>query len=248
MTFAMALNPVAPVTDYQSMLNRIGWFTSIAALGALYLLRRELPVLDAALARIDSSETGLGNLLPSAGSVLPALAVGMSTRVFRTHSHLGHWLGIRERFDIDVILATFSQRLGLEPTEIPTETWQRHRHDLMHQAFYRYANSQTPQIDLHLIHQALDLWSWFWIGIEAALVFVITSFVLIAAGSMKVGLLTFASTLALTSSLLPTIRLQCKRAAIAQVRAIMADPTRAAEVLTAFEILQMPEKPLRRAA
>jgi hypothetical protein len=51
----MSLNPLTPVTDYQSMLNRIFWFTSAAALVAIWMLRLYIPGLDVLLKKIDFS-------------------------------------------------------------------------------------------------------------------------------------------------------------------------------------------------
>jgi hypothetical protein len=246
----MSFNPLAPVTDYQSMLNRIYWFTSAAALGAVWLLRSQLPALDEVLGRVDFElQTSAGKLLPVPGGyLLPALGVGMFARVFRVSSHLGHWLGIRERFEIEVILAEFARRLGLDGSTIPDERWLEQRYDLMRKAFYRFASSQSPQIDVHLVHQALDLWSWFWIGLETAVVFVASGFVLIASHHYQVGTTTLAAALLLASLCLPLIRSQCRSYAIAQVRAILADAQRAAEVRQAFDSLCPRIAPHRLAA
>lgn len=242
----MALNPIAPVTDYQSMLNRICWFTSAATLAAIWLLRTHLQALDFALGRVDF-QVNTGMDIP-AGSLLPALFVGLITRIFRIHSFIGHWLGIRERFDIDVILSELARRVGIEVDDVTESEWLLHRHDLMRTTFYRFASKQSPQIDAHLIHQALDLWSWFWVGIETTCVFVLTSFTLIAAGAREAGLITFGMTLLLATVGLPVIRLQCKRAAIAQVRAILADLTREILVREAFSRLGRSNGRRQRAA
>ncbi|TWU27521.1 hypothetical protein [Bythopirellula polymerisocia] len=246
----MALNPLAPVTDYQSMLNRICWFTSAAALGAFWLLRMHVPVMETLLSQLDIGlKTSEGKMLPvPGGSLLPALAVGMVARVFRIHSHLGHWLGIRERFDIEVILTELGRRVGIDVDTVTEKHWLSQRHDLMRQAFYQFASSQSPKIDEHLIHQALDLWSWFWIGLEATAVFVLTGFVLIALQVYEVGLATFGGALLLAAVGLPMIRVQCKSYAIAQVRAILADPSREAIVRNAFNSLAGNRYPQERAA
>ena len=133
----MALNPLAPVTDYQSMLNRIFWFTSAAALGAVCLLRAHSPAWDAVLQSIDMElETVSGNILPVPGGyLLPALAVGLVARVFRIHGHIAHLLGIRERFDVDVIIAEFARESGVDVELVPDHEWIEHRHDIMRQAF-----------------------------------------------------------------------------------------------------------------
>ncbi len=246
----MALNPLAPVTNYQSMLNRICWFTSAAALGAFWLLRLQVPSVEAALSQLDIGlKTSEGKMLPvPGGSLLPAIAVGLVARVFRIHSHLGHWLGIRERFDIEVILAELGHRIGIDVDSVSEEQWLSHRYDLMRQAFYRFTSSHAPQIDEHLIHQALDLWSWFWIAMEATLVFVLTGFALIAVQVYEVGFLIFFGALSLATIGLPLIRSQCKRYAIVQVKAILADPAREVLVRQAFDCLGDSRYPLRKSA
>ena len=246
----MALNPLAPVTDYQSMLNRIFWFTSAAALGAVCLLRTYSPAWEAVLQSIDMElETVSGNILPVPGGyLLPALAVGLVARVFRIHGHIAHLLGIRERFDVDVIITEFARESGVDVELVPDHEWIEHRHDIMRQAFYRFTSSSSPQIDAHLIHQALDLWSWFWIGLEATLVFVLTGMALIATNAYGAGMLTIAGSLLLASVGLPTIRRQCKRHALAQVKAILLDPSREALVCLAFDWLVPSASRLKRSA
>jgi hypothetical protein len=248
--FSMAINPLSPVTDYQSSLNRIFWFTSAAALGAVWLLRKYLPEVDIFLSRFDfDSQSGAGKLLPIAGGYLiPALGVGLVSRIFRVHSQVGHWLGIRERFDIDVILHELAQRIDLDVESVSDEEWTTHRHDLMRNAFYHFANSRSPQIDEHLIHQAIDLWSWFWIGLESAVVFVVTGLTLVTLGHHEVGLITFGAAIAGAVVALPLIRLECKRYAIAQVRAILADPGREIVVRQAFASLHSQPMVIRRVA
>lgn len=246
----MALNPLAPITDYQSTLNRIFWFTSAAALGAVWLLRAHLPAVDVALSRFDfEPQSGVGKILPIAGGYLiPAVAVGLVSRIFRIHSQVGHWLGIRERFDIDVILSEIGRRVDVDVDAVSEEQWLIHRHDLMRKAFYQFASSRSPQIDEHLIHQALDLWSWFWIVLEASVVFVVTGLALVAAQVHEVGLITFGGAILVAMVGLPAIRQQCKRYAIAQVRAILVDPAREAIVRQAFAALDDQRFEIRRAA
>ena len=118
----------------------------------------------------------------------------------------------------------------------------------MRKAFYQFASSRSPQIDEHLIHQALDLWSWFWIGLEASFLFVATGLALIAAQVHEVGLITFGGAILVAVTGLPAIRHQCKRYAIAQVRAILVDPAREAIVRQAFAVLDDQRFETRRAA
>ena len=232
----MSLNPLAPVTDYQSMLNRIFWFTSASALVAIWMLRLYIPGLDRLLREIDFTVAfGGDKILPMPGGyLLPALAVGILTRIYRMHARISDWLGIRECFDIEVIIGELAAQLAIDITPIADEQLINHRHRIMRRAFYPFVSGPQPQIDPQLIQQALDAWSWFWVGVEASIVFVLCGLGLIAGGVYEVGLQTIGGTLVLAAIGLPTMRGQCKRYAIAQVRAIVVDPTRAIAVRTAF--------------
>jgi hypothetical protein len=233
---SMSLNPLSPVTDYQSMLNRIFWFTSASALAGTWLLRLYVPDLDRWLSQIDFTVAlGGDKIVPMPGGyLLPALAVGMLTRVYHLHARISDWLGIRECFDVEVIIAEFAAQLAIDLAPIGEEQLMRSRRHIMRRAFYRFVGGTRPLIDPQLIQQALDAWSWLWIGIEATLVFTLTGIALVAGGVYEVGLLTIGGTLLVAAISLPAMRGQCRRYAIAQVRAIVADPLRATTVRSVF--------------
>jgi hypothetical protein len=231
----LPLNPLAPVTDYQSMLNRIFWFTTAAALAAVWLLRMYVPAADALLAKVDAAWTiDSKNLSTTAGYLLPALAVGIGFRVFRVHAKVSDWLGIRECFDLDVILADMAEQLNIDLAQFDRTLLRRARHGLMRKAFYPFVSGSQAPIDQQLILQALDAWSWFWVGVEATLVFALAAFGLIAFNVHAVGFQILGGVIAFTVIGLPAIRNQCRRFAIAQVRAILEDPARAAIAYHAF--------------
>jgi hypothetical protein len=246
----MSLNPLAPVTDYQSMLNRIFWFTTASALVATWMLRLNIPALDRLLREIDFTVAfGGDKILPMPGGyLLPALAVGILTRIYRLHARISDWLGIRECFDLEVIIAELAAQSAIDITHIPEEQLMNSRHAIMRKAFYPFVSGPQSQIDPQLIQQALDAWSWFWVGVEASIVFVISGLALIAGGVHEAGLQTIGGALILAAIGLPTMRGQCKRYAIAQVRAILDDPARAHAVRTAFADLIPTRFPTRRAA
>jgi hypothetical protein len=245
-----SLNPLAPVTDYQSMLNRIFWFTSASALVAVWMLRLHNAALNGLLSQIDFQvEFGSDKILPIPGGFLfPALAVGMLTRVFHLHAHVSDWLGIRESFDIEVIMREFASELAIDVTPITYDMLSEHRHSIMRSTFYAFVSGSRPQVDQQLIHQALDAWSWFWVGIEATLVFVLAGLGLVASGAWVIGLETIGGAVALAAFGLPAMRVQCVRYAVAQVRAIVEDHARAAAVRRAFAELSPARYAVRRAA
>jgi len=246
----MSFSPLTPVTDYQSMLNRIFWFTTGAALVAVWMLRLYVPGLDGLLRRIDFTvDIGGNKILPMPGGYLiPALAVGMLTRIYHLHARISDWLGIRECFDVDVIIRELAEQTEVDLEPIAREHLVKRRHSIMRKAFYSFVSGSHPQIDEQLIEQALDAWSWFWVGVEATFVLVLTGFGLIAGGVYPVGFLTIAGTLVLAAIGLPAMRGQCRRYAVAQVRAILAEPARANAVRSAFAELSGAPIASRKAA
>lgn len=246
----MSLNPLTPVTDYQSMLNRIFWFTTAAALAAIWLVRLELPELDARLSEIDFIvEFGGDKVLPVPGGYLiPALMIGLLSRIYRIHAIISDWLGIRECFDVDVIIAELARQSGIDLSAVQRHRIVAERHRIMRAAFYEFVSGPRPQIDVQLIQQALDARSWFWIGIEATLVMTLAGFGLLAGGVYQTGLLTVGGTLLAAAIGLATMHRQCRRYAVAQVRVIMTDPARSAIVKKAFADLTDAKPELRIAA
>jgi hypothetical protein len=107
----------------------------------------------------------------------------------------------------------------------------------MRRTFYAYVSGPQIQIDPQLITLALDTWSWFWVGIEATCIFLVTGLALVACGAYEIGFETLGATILFAANGLPMIRNQGKRYAIAQVRAILADPIRAAAAHSAFSEL-----------
>ena len=246
----MSLNPLAQVSDYQSMLNRIFWFTTASALVGVWMLRLYIPGLERSLSQIDFTVAfGGDKILPMPGGyLLPALAVGLVTRIFHVHARISDWLGIRECFDVEVIIRELAAQAGIDLSLVADGQIRNSRQSIMRKTFYPYVSGSQPHIDSQLVQQALDAWSWLWIGIEATLVFTLTGFGLIAGGALTDGLITIGSALLVAAIGLPAIRSQCERYAIAQVRAIVADPVRAQAVRSALKELSVNQYTDRRAA
>jgi hypothetical protein len=217
---------------------------------ATWILRLYIRPLDELLTKVDFTvEFGSNKILPMPGGYLfPALLIGMLTRVFRVHARISDWLAIRECFDTDVIIRELATRLKIDISTMTNEQLIRYRHSIMRKAFYPYVNASDPAIDSQLVQQALDAWSWFWVGVEATFVFVLTGFGLIAGGMYNVGAQTLCVTLLLAVFALPMMRRQCQRYAIAQVRAIIDDSVRATAVKAAFAELTSREVGVRQAA
>jgi hypothetical protein len=181
------------------------------------------------LNRIDVTlEFNNANSLPVPGGYLvPALTVGLLSRIFRLHSRVSDWLGIRECFDVDVIILEMADQVGIDVKQVAHTDLVKGRRSIMRDAFYRFVGGSKPQIDSQLIEQALDAWSWLWIGIEATLLFALTGFALVAGGARLAGFETLGGTLLAAGIGLPILKSQCRRYAVAQVKAICNDARRA---------------------
>lgn len=222
----------------------------MATLAALWLIREHAPRIDLQLARFDVAfAIGESNFLPVPGGyLLPALSMGLLSRMFSLHRQLSSWLAIRERFDVEVIIGQLAQQTGIDLRHVADAALVERRHEIMRRAFYPFTSGTHPAIDADLVHQALDAWSWFWAGFEAAMVFVAAGMTQVASGALAIGVATLSSSLALAALGLPALRRECRRYAIAQVRAICSDPAREAAVCQAFACFQEGTIPRRRIA
>jgi hypothetical protein len=198
-----------------------------------------VPAVEAWLRPLDFAVAWQGDkTLPTpGGSLLPALALAMTARVFRLHARLADWLGIREIFDIEVIIHGLAERLGVDLTPLGEARLRAERRALMRKVFYPYVSGPQAAVDSLLVHQALDAWSWLWIGLEATVVWSLAGYALVATETTRLGLQTLAATFAFAVLGLPALRAQCARFAYAQVRAILADPARGGAIRAAFDEL-----------
>jgi hypothetical protein len=89
--------------DYPKMLNKIATSTFLGAILATWLLRYEIPRLDAALNPFSFSIPIAGVSIPF-GTLLPALVVALLSRFFKLHDRISDILRIRQRFDVAEIL------------------------------------------------------------------------------------------------------------------------------------------------
>ena len=145
---------------------------------------------------------------------------------------------IRIHFDVDKILLPMCI---LSRASISRENYLRikkNRSDLMGKVFYKFVSSTEgkAQIDRHLIVSALDQWSWYWIVLEAAVTFLLTSVIFIIFGNYMFGYWFLVSVLLFVSFSF-IIYNNCERYALNEVKEILADQTRVDEVRSEFNAL-----------
>lgn len=234
----MSLNPLAKVTDYNSMLFRIFVFTLLWSVIATWLLRRAFPSLDSFLSQLDLEvELEFVKVPKMLGYVVPALCVALLARIIRLHDRISDLFHIREQFDVDYILLPLAKGAGVAVGTLSIDKLAESRSRLMARTFYPFASSTDPKIDKHLIHEALDWWSWYWVLVEGLFIFLCTAIVLVFAAEWRAVFILAGSCLLVSVPLLITIRRHCIRYAQHEVDEILSVPARRQEVSNAFSAL-----------
>jgi hypothetical protein len=231
----MSFNPLAQVKDYPSMLNRIFLFTSLAGSIATWIVRRHFECADNVLKALDINvDLPYLKEVKLLGYVLPGVALGFLARTIRLHDRISDVLRIRERFDVDEILLPLARGSEFPVGTLSMDQLRNSRRALMGRVFYRYASSTDAKIDKHLIYEALDWWSWYWVIVEALAVFIPTGIVLWLAEPKWHAWIVLAVCIVAGLVCLPFFRSHCARYAGAEVREILDDATRKAEVNSGF--------------
>jgi hypothetical protein len=162
--------------NYDEMLKKLAsFFFWETVLGAWVL--RQVPLIGAFA--LHAERFLLSNLPPGWNSYIEwvdplniavALAIAFIAYTVQLHDRLSDWLRIRARFDLANILLPLTALTGVHLTAPKLNVLATQRVSLMSQLFYRYASStlETPLVDKHDIQQALSAWSWFWISLEGA--------------------------------------------------------------------------------
>jgi len=90
--------------------------------------------------------------------------VGILENSFKIHDKISKLLGIRKRFDKNVIIHELFRLLEIKTDE--KQIKEKTVSSIMSFAFYEYASSTNPKIDEHQIHLALGGWCWYWIALD----------------------------------------------------------------------------------
>ncbi len=216
------------------MLNRIFLFTVISSAIAVWLLRAHFPILDQHLKHLDV-KVNLGIVKEvNLSYLIPAILVAVLARIVKLHDRISDLLRIRARFDVRRILVPLAHGIGLKAEKRELSKIWENRRVLMRKAFYPYASSTDPKIDKHLIYQALDYWSWYWVLVESLVVWIATAVALLFAKEFVLSLSIFGGCVLVFAVMHPIIWCQCIRYAQDEVDAILADNSRKDEVKKAF--------------
>jgi hypothetical protein len=218
--------------DYGEMLNKIGLFTFFVALGLTWFVAEKVTSIHAALnARTTTFE--VASLHVPILYALCAAIIAVIARFTRLHNQLSDLFKIREQFDVNKILIPLARVVNLIVGVEFVRNLRMNRNLLMQRTFYVYASFEDPKISKALVLGAIELWTWYWIALEASALFVVAALILLlnrayqAAGeAIGVSLL-----LALIFS---SCFFACGKRAEYQINEIVAAPERADAIRVEF--------------
>lgn len=228
--------PFTAPTNYSEMLNKIAIFTFFVSLIMTVLVSSASPTVSDFLARFDIKvEVASITSIPIA-YVVPPLIIALLARVIKLHDKISTLFRLRRSIDVYHILVPLAGEVGVPIGLGVLEKLKVNRYDWMEQVFYKYASSTDPKIDPHRITMALDKLTWFWILIELLVVSFLTLILLISLGAfVYVAWLAFVLLILLGFTF--PMYAACTEAAKIEVKAILSDSTRKAEIKAAFNAL-----------
>jgi hypothetical protein len=152
------------------------------------------------------------------------LVMGVFEHMFKIHDKLSDLLGIRRKYDRNIIVAEFL-KTAKNTISIKSVTGKQVR-SIMSSAFYRYASSTNPIIDRHYILLALNEWCWFWIVLDTTLLLVCVSIPFLVSSFNASSVVFILITLGTLSLLMLLILLQVKSYTLHEIEAILSDDDR----------------------
>lgn len=166
--------------SYSNMLSKITLSTTLFTFILLSIIFRKAPLIKDFLNTFDGDVCVFG-INASITAILISILVGILFRSIKMHNCLAKLFGIRNRFDVEHILKPMAKKIGVELSDDQMVKLKSNREKLMDHVFYKYASSSSnsSKIDPHYIFMALDQWTWFWMFLEALLIALICSLVLI---------------------------------------------------------------------
>jgi hypothetical protein len=223
------------VVDYPTLKKRVALLTWIAAIGGLALLSSQVSQVSEFLGKAGPSTTVFGLTISLMYLVL-TLPFALLARIVKLHDTLSDVLRVRHRFDVFNVLFPLAAASGASLSAMQLGRVAQSRRALMNAAFYRYASSTKPAIDEHLIHEALDTWSWIWVLSEALVVTALVSVVLVVYGRLEATLwLALGAVIAI--ALMRLLYVRCSRLALDEVAAITSDNERKMAIRALFHAL-----------
>jgi hypothetical protein len=219
-------------TSYGEMLNKIGIFTFLSALGLTLVVAYFVPAVDQFLNSEPTTVEILTLKIPLLFVVAPAI-IALLARIFRLHDKMSDLFGLRARFDLYRILIPLCGSLQISVDKDFRDKLLSRRETAMERTYYAYASFEDPKISKALVLSAIDLWTWYWILLEFCVLLGIGGVVLLGFRAYR-GESLVLIVLLLAILLFSTYYDACGRLADAQIAEIVAEPERATKLKTEF--------------
>lgn len=229
---------------YEEVLNRLAGFAFYETLLIFFFLQ-DVPAVSNFLQSIeDYGRIGKAVLaIPYAEvihpfSLLLAFFVALISYAVKLHDQISNFLKIRAKFDVKHILLPLAALVGVSLTADQKNGVRENRHALMRDVFYRYASSRaaSPLVDKHDIEHALNVWSWFWVLVEATVYFSVAGVTALFLSSTALGI-TFLSVGVVTATAAKLSYRNLWKYAFPQIKAISSDTLASTAVRTSFNAL-----------
>lgn len=222
--------------DYSDMLKRIFWTTFTSGILCAFILAAASPHMHSFLESVRiKADVPFVKGLKALYVLIPLLIAGVSRAIY-LHDKISDVFHIRDRFDTRHILYPLAKATGLPLGKEQKKRICKARRDAMYAVFYPYAGFKNPKIDSQLIRNALDAWGWFWVAVEAVVMFILTLVIVTILRQWLFVSICVAVNLLLFMFLWYQGSI-CKRNALREVGAIVADATRKQEIQNYFQNL-----------
>jgi hypothetical protein len=219
-------------TSYGAMLNKIGMFTFLSALGLTVVVVYFVPSLAAFLHSEPTTVEILTMKIPLLFVVPPAI-IALLARIGRLHDKMSDLFGVRARFDLYRILVPLCGSLQISVDKDFRDKLSSRRRAAMERTYYAYASFEDPKISKALVLSAIDQWTWYWVLLESCVLLVAAGAVLLAFRSYG-GASLILIALFLAILLFSTYYDVCGRLADAQIEEMVAEPERANKLKAEF--------------
>jgi hypothetical protein len=224
-------------SSYGEMLNKIGIFTFLSALGLTWVVAKFAPAA-AAFLHSETTTVEILTLKIPLLFVVPAVIIAVLARIVRLHDRVSDLFGIRARFDLYRILIPLCGSLHIFVDKEFRDKLQNHRKSAMERTYYAYASFEEPKISKALVLGAIDRWSWYWILLEITVVLAISGVALLSLRAYTGASLIFA-VLFLATLLFSTYDDVCGKLADAQIEEIVTDGERADNLKSEFSNIRI---------
>lgn len=156
------------------------------------------------------------------------LLIGISEHIFKIHDKISTLIGIRNRYDKNVIAAIILKNCKIEKNANTLD--QSEVKTVLSKAFYKYVSSTNPVIDQHYIYLTLNEWCWYWITLDTLALFTATGILFLLLKWSWLNLLVIVTICSLLLIIMKLIKVQAEEYTKEEIRVIFSDKKRVDEI------------------